>query len=132
MTASKRWLRWDRTSISPSPSALADVSHRQTATAAIFETMRFIVLQAPLDSRQPPSEISCCGLIYAYKPFYTRSFIESATVRYKRSEEHTSELQSLMRISYAVFCLQKTNKNNNHIQYTLCILTTKTKNYMTN
>src|SRR3546814_7821884 len=35
-----------------------------------------------------------------------------------RSEEHTSELQSLMRISYAVFCLtKKTNKNklsNNH------------------
>src|SRR3546814_6225831 len=28
-----------------------------------------------------------------------------------RSEEHTSELQSLMRISYAVFCLQKKNKN---------------------
>src|SRR3546814_7462092 len=30
----------------------------------------------------------------------------------KRSEEHTSELQSLMRISYAVFCLKKTNNNN--------------------
>src|SRR3546814_4585158 len=30
-----------------------------------------------------------------------------------RSEEHTSELQSLMRISYAVFCLKKKN-NNNH------------------
>src|SRR3546814_9943000 len=28
-----------------------------------------------------------------------------------RSEEHTSELQSLMRISYAVFCLQKTTLN---------------------
>src|SRR3546814_9196643 len=28
-----------------------------------------------------------------------------------RSEEHTSELQSLMRISYAVFCLKKTNTN---------------------
>src|SRR3546814_8127707 len=28
-----------------------------------------------------------------------------------RSEEHTSELQSLMRISYAVFCLQKTKHN---------------------
>src|SRR3546814_15685977 len=28
-----------------------------------------------------------------------------------RSEEHTSELQSLMRISYAVFCLKKTNIN---------------------
>src|SRR3546814_7007899 len=30
-----------------------------------------------------------------------------------RSEEHTSELQSLMRISYAVFCLKK-NNNNTH------------------
>src|SRR3546814_3315184 len=29
-----------------------------------------------------------------------------------RSEEHTSELQSLMRISYAVFCLQKKNTTN--------------------
>src|SRR3546814_8393852 len=29
-----------------------------------------------------------------------------------RSEEHTSELQSLMRISYAVFCLKKQNKDN--------------------
>src|SRR3546814_1119743 len=31
--------------------------------------------------------------------------------RVKRSEEHTSELQSLMRISYAVFCLKKKTKN---------------------
>src|SRR3546814_5511982 len=30
-----------------------------------------------------------------------------------RSEEHTSELQSLMRISYAVFCLKKKNTHNN-------------------
>src|SRR3546814_6375207 len=36
----------------------------------------------------------------------------------KRSEEHTSELQSLMRISYAVFCLKKkkTKQNRNQIQ----------------
>src|SRR3546814_2631307 len=34
-----------------------------------------------------------------------------------RSEEHTSELQSLMRISYAVFCLKKKkNKNRTHTQ----------------
>src|SRR3546814_1039651 len=32
--------------------------------------------------------------------------------RWYRSEEHTSELQSLMRISYAVFCLKKKNKKN--------------------
>src|SRR3546814_8455966 len=31
---------------------------------------------------------------------------------YVRSEEHTSELQSLMRISYAVFCLKKKKKQN--------------------
>src|SRR3546814_3467386 len=31
--------------------------------------------------------------------------------RHPRSEEHTSELQSLMRISYAVFCLKKKHKN---------------------
>src|SRR3546814_2279804 len=31
-----------------------------------------------------------------------------------RSEEHTSELQSLMRISYAVFCLKKKKKHNRH------------------
>src|SRR3546814_9897483 len=33
----------------------------------------------------------------------------------RRSEEHTSELQSLMRISYAVFCLQKKNNKSKHI-----------------
>src|SRR3546814_3263437 len=32
-----------------------------------------------------------------------------------RSEEHTSELQSLMRISYAVFCLKKKNKRNRYL-----------------
>src|SRR3546814_10531516 len=34
----------------------------------------------------------------------------------RRSEEHTSELQSLMRISYAVFCLKKKKKNTNATQ----------------
>src|SRR3546814_5363134 len=34
---------------------------------------------------------------------------KAASVEKRRSEEHTSELQSLMRISYAVFCLKKKN-----------------------
>src|SRR3546814_4663575 len=38
-------------------------------------------------------------------------------VQVPRSEEHTSELQSLMRISYAVFCLKK-KKQKNTTQYT--------------
>src|SRR3546814_6009907 len=35
----------------------------------------------------------------------------AGSVAVSRSEEHTSELQSLMRISYAVFCLQKKTQN---------------------
>src|SRR3546814_3352640 len=43
-----------------------------------------------------------------------------------RSEEHTSELQSLMRISYAVFCLKKKKNNNtaHKITYNINIHTT--------
>src|SRR3546814_6852336 len=45
----------------------------------------------------------------------SQSFVDAIDVRLSafpaiRSEEHTSELQSLMRISYAVFCLKKKNK----------------------
>src|SRR3546814_6389592 len=35
----------------------------------------------------------------------------------ERSEEHTSELQSLMRISYAVFCLKKKNNKNKNTRH---------------
>src|SRR3546814_3593740 len=42
----------------------------------------------------------------------------SASTRAIRSEEHTSELQSLMRISYAVFCLKKNKKNYKHKEKT--------------
>src|SRR3546814_10034713 len=37
-------------------------------------------------------------------------YLEGSDQHRGRSEEHTSELQSLMRISYAVFCLKKKNK----------------------
>src|SRR3546814_4119028 len=43
---------------------------------------------------------------------YTFGFVDMDEAEISRSEEHTSELQSLMRISYAVFCLKK-NKTNN-------------------
>src|SRR3546814_2437492 len=39
------------------------------------------------------------------------ALLEQRTRTSQRSEEHTSELQSLMRISYAVFCLKKKNKH---------------------
>src|SRR3546814_3131292 len=39
-----------------------------------------------------------------------------AVQQFDRSEEHTSELQSLMRISYAVFCLKKKKQKRRHQQ----------------
>src|SRR3546814_1717351 len=53
----------------------------------------------------------------------------SARARRLRSEEHTSELQSLMRISYAVFCLKKKqliNTLKNHIRAKITQLTITT------
>src|SRR3546814_1902766 len=50
---------------------------------------------------------------------HSRRFMQSKSIiapeQAARSEEHTSELQSLMRISYAVFCLKK--KTNNYTNY---------------
>src|SRR3546814_3984020 len=48
------------------------------------------------------------------KDLKTAAMIRSGT----RSEEHTSELQSLMRISYAVFCLKKKNRSQKKHIYT--------------
>src|SRR3546814_3355440 len=52
-----------------------------------------------------------------------RSIPVSPTVR---SEEHTSELQSLMRISYAVFCLKKKKKTNVQL---ICPIDSETKHH---
>src|SRR3546814_7765685 len=53
-------------------------------------------------------------LAVSYPAIITRNGEDSANLpgaaADKRSEEHTSELQSLMRISYAVFCLKKKQK----------------------
>src|SRR3546814_7673700 len=47
---------------------------------------------------------------FLQQPVESEAQVEEAA-RPLRSEEHTSELQSLMRISYAVFCLKKKHKN---------------------
>src|SRR3546814_5516143 len=51
-------------------------------------------------------------------------------VRILRSEEHTSELQSLMRISYAVFCLKKKNetRQGHHVERIKTHIHTNNKN----
>src|SRR3546814_6653570 len=49
------------------------------------------------------------NMLFAYGPLSPSGFANGP-----RSEEHTSELQSLMRISYAVFCLKKKTQKHNH------------------
>src|SRR3546814_6255097 len=49
--------------------------------------------------------------VYVLHAFQKKSKQGKATPQADRSEEHTSELQSLMRLSYAVFCLKKKNTN---------------------
>src|SRR3546814_1196745 len=61
------------------------------------------------------------GLRLQFRPWWIREQLfhlasgirrtEAGTEQRQRSEEHTSELQSLMRISYAVFCLKKKTKH---------------------
>src|SRR3546814_3395960 len=47
-----------------------------------------------------------------------------------RSEEHTSELQSLMRISYAVFCLKKKKKKQQYTSNTYYSIQNESQDYM--
>src|SRR3546814_9843932 len=53
---------------------------------------------------------------HSSKSEVTTTIAGTAVTSNARSEEHTSELQSLMRISYAVFCLKKKNFHNNKIK----------------
>src|SRR3546814_10319885 len=53
---------------------------------------------------------------------------DTGDCRGRRSEEHTSELQSLMRISYAVFCLKK-KKNKKLSQTSKCTYISKHRSY---
>src|SRR3546814_9183011 len=61
----------------------------------------------------PPAQITQSPPSLAFSRSLPKSAIHSAAMTTaNRSEEHTSELQSLMRISYAVFCLKKKNSTN--------------------
>src|SRR3546814_3150938 len=68
------------------------------------------IASAVSSQRWPIGGSPCTG----WSPWISTSAHHAASVA--RSEEHTSELQSLMRISYAVFCLKKKKQKNNHQQ----------------
>src|SRR3546814_4800784 len=66
---------------------------------------------AELARAKAAGQISTNRLDYPVASSTTASKSRSEVVNQLRSEEHTSELQSLMRISYAVFCLKKKINN---------------------
>src|SRR3546814_6181259 len=87
------------------PSAGANGRSRARAPVATI-----ICLALSLSSPFSPLTVSEVGPVSVPSPIWT--VILFFFIR--RSEEHTSELQSLMRISYAVFCLKKQKTKNHH------------------
>src|SRR3546814_3652900 len=98
---------------------------RSTRTDTLFPYTTLFRSMLPKDPRSQHdrrSYVRAMGsvvtLTLTNRLFRTRALIAlflfaSFGALWSRSEEHTSELQSLMRISYAVFCLKKKKKMNN-------------------
>src|SRR3546814_3727015 len=84
------------------PSAAAPVTLPPERVGPV-DWRRFIRADGKRNSNRPNSELARMRNSAAKEP---RSHGDCSVAR---SEEHTSELQSLMRISYAVFCLTKNN-----------------------
>src|SRR3546814_9828876 len=87
-----------------------------TLFRSAFQTVRS-------DSDTPPnSSLDWAAALVSAFALASMAFArrERASPYFCRSEEHTSELQSLMRISYAVFCLKKTHSLNQDINDIIC------------
>src|SRR3546814_9238316 len=78
----------------------SDVCSSDLSSVVQLVRIAFVYVLAPLAASAERADRAQVADIYAYA---TRLIAAIAL----RSEEHTSELQSLMRISYAVFCLKK-------------------------
>src|SRR3546814_1920862 len=70
-----------------------------------FRRLRFLIIAAIADRPAPARQRRPAVVIDRGRP------VIAGTISEQRSEEHPSELQSLMRTSYAVFCLKKTKLN---------------------
>src|SRR3546814_2922915 len=101
-------LRCDTSTLYPRP---IDRSSRRTAGIGALDASR---CERMTDRRRLLLIAVIAFLAAIAGAFIGRAFIAAPA----RSEEHTSELQSLMRISYAVFCLKKKKNKNNLISLT--------------
>src|SRR3546814_5096261 len=75
-------------------------------TASIFDWSRELRSGLPGRRPLPPSLVACALSVVEAGCCSLMGILLIGTGTDARSEEHTSELQSLMRISYAVFCLK--------------------------
>src|SRR3546814_2405320 len=87
-------------------SAQADVAQARAQLQGAQLSLGYTTVTAPISGRAGRAQVTEGALVSAAAGTLLTT-IEQAN---PRSEEHTSELQSLMRNSYAVFCLKKKNK----------------------
>src|SRR3546814_8069302 len=92
----------------PPRSTRTDTLFPYTTLFRSADYREWVYLSSGLDMSYNPKAMA------SPSPMFDNTFVNPesyrAFVRTGRSEEHTSELQSLMRISYAVFCLKKKKK----------------------
>src|SRR3546814_2254969 len=111
--------------MSPNPARLAAPSSCCPIVSMIGpgEKLFFLLTDPSMPSRPSDSDPSAApappdpAAPGAPRPSFFRIFFSIMLPMFLRSEEHTSELQSLMRISYAVFCLKKKNNKTCHDTY---------------
>src|SRR3546814_3551850 len=70
-------------------------------------------------SKTPEDARAIVGIAKANGYSFIKAYTNLSTGAFARSEEHTSELQSLMRISYAVLCLKTKNTSTTNITTTI-------------
>src|SRR3546814_4119621 len=102
--------------------------HRQQVVGGILRLAGCLKNGALVVAERGQPVLDIRGMVFAFLDLETDNRADEGCAqlghefvpRIVRSEEHTSELQSLMRISYAVFCLKKkTNKQTKRNTYTI-------------
>src|SRR3546814_5214124 len=86
-----------------------------------FNALRDTVLPEIIERQRASRTLTiwCAAASSGQEPYSIAMLLRDSfpELRSWKSGEHTSELQSLMRSSYAVFCLKKKNKNNRRHKY---------------
>src|SRR3546814_10875190 len=80
---------------------------------------RRVCIQRNTASNWPSGRLRQRYIVRAYSAAMSTASASCSCSELSRSEEHTSELQSLMRISYAVFCLKKKTETHHTIHTTI-------------